>query len=163
MFGQVILSPLPGISHVSGGWGDGEVVFNIRGKCTNHWASRPNIMMESTDRLPYCVDNLSRAGAVEHWYACQRAIHINKSRPHPLFGHRGEYEDSTEYPLLERPSNALICTLHIQYFSVLHETKSVWNNIRGMFEMNCLFLSGDFKFQVSPKVLISCPRSTPHG
>ena len=30
--------------------------------------------------------------------------------------------------------------------------------IRGMFEMNCLFLSGDFKFQVSPKVLISCPR-----
>ena len=33
--------------------------------------------------------------------------------------------------------------------------------IRGMFEMNCLFLSGDFKFQVSPKVLISCPRSTP--
>ena len=34
---------------------------------------------------------------------------------------------------------------------------------RGMFEMNCLFLSGDFKFQVSPKVLISCPRSTPHG
>ena len=35
--------------------------------------------------------------------------------------------------------------------------------IRGMFEMNCLFLSGDFKFQVSPKVLISCPRSTPRG
>ena len=33
--------------------------------------------------------------------------------------------------------------------------------LRGMFEMNCLFLSGDFKFQVSPKVLISCPRSTP--
>ena len=23
--------------------------------------------------------------------------------------------------------------------------------------MNCLFLSGDFKFQISPKVLISCP------
>ena len=36
-------------------------------------------------------------------------------------------------------------------------------NVRGMFEMNCLFLSGDFKFQVSPKVLISCPRSTPRG
>ena len=36
-------------------------------------------------------------------------------------------------------------------------------NIRGMFEMNCLFLSGDFKFQVSSKVLISCPRSTPRG
>ena len=35
--------------------------------------------------------------------------------------------------------------------------------IRGMFEMNCLFLSEDFKFQVSPKVLISCPRSTPRG
>ena len=35
--------------------------------------------------------------------------------------------------------------------------------IRGMFEMICLFLSGDFKFQVSPKVLISCPRSTPRG
>ena len=34
-------------------------------------------------------------------------------------------------------------------------------HLRGMFEMNCLFLSGDFKFQVSPKVLISCPRSTP--
>ena len=32
-----------------------------------------------------------------------------------------------------------------------------------MFEMNCLFLSGDFKFQVSPKVLIPCPRSTPRG
>ena len=30
------------------------------------------------------------------------------------------------------------------------------SSIRGMFEMNCLFLSGDFKFQVSPKVLISC-------
>ena len=29
--------------------------------------------------------------------------------------------------------------------------------------MNCLFLSGDFKFQVSPKVLIPCPRSTPRG
>ena len=26
-------------------------------------------------------------------------------------------------------------------------------NIRGMFKMNCLFLSGDFKFQVSPEVL----------
>ena len=37
------------------------------------------------------------------------------------------------------------------------------NKIRGMFEMNCLFLSGDFKFRVSPKVLISCPRSTPRG
>ena len=37
------------------------------------------------------------------------------------------------------------------------------DSIRGMFEMNCLFLSGDFKFQVSPKVLISCPRSTPRG
>ena len=36
-------------------------------------------------------------------------------------------------------------------------------NIRGMFEMNCLFLSGDFKFQVSPKILISCPRSTPRS
>ena len=35
--------------------------------------------------------------------------------------------------------------------------------LQGMFEMNCLFLSGDFKFQVSPKVLISCPRSTPRG
>ena len=35
--------------------------------------------------------------------------------------------------------------------------------VRGLFEMNCLFLSGDFKFQVSPKVLISCPRSTPCG
>ena len=35
--------------------------------------------------------------------------------------------------------------------------------VRGMFEMNCLFLSGDFKFQVSSKVLISCPRSTPRG
>ena len=37
------------------------------------------------------------------------------------------------------------------------------SELRGMFEMNCLFLSGDFKFQVSPKVLISCPRSTPRG
>ena len=36
-------------------------------------------------------------------------------------------------------------------------------DIRGMFEMNCLFLSGDFKFHVSPKVFISCPRSTPRG
>ena len=33
--------------------------------------------------------------------------------------------------------------------------------IQGTFEMNFLFLSGDFKFQVSPKVLISSPRSTP--
>ena len=33
--------------------------------------------------------------------------------------------------------------------------------LRGMFEMNCLFLSEDFKFQVSTKVLTSCPRSTP--
>ena len=40
---------------------------------------------------------------------------------------------------------------------------SAESNLRGMFEMNCLFLSGDFKFQVSPKVLISCPRSTPRG
>ena len=40
---------------------------------------------------------------------------------------------------------------------------AVNKDIRGMFEMNCLFLSGDFKFQVSPKVLISCPRSTPRG
>ena len=29
-------------------------------------------------------------------------------------------------------------------------------HIQGMFKMNCLFLSGDFKFQVSPKMLISC-------
>ena len=36
-------------------------------------------------------------------------------------------------------------------------------HVRGMFEMNCLFLSGDFTFQVSPKVLIPCPRSTPRG
>ena len=35
--------------------------------------------------------------------------------------------------------------------------------IRGMFEMNCFLLSGDFKFQVSPKVFISSPRSTPRG
>ena len=35
------------------------------------------------------------------------------------------------------------------------------DNIRGMFEKNYLFLSGDFKFQVRPKVLISSPRSTP--
>ena len=35
------------------------------------------------------------------------------------------------------------------------------SNVRGMFEMNCLFLSGDFKFQVSPKVLISCPEVLP--
>ena len=32
--------------------------------------------------------------------------------------------------------------------------------LRGMFEKNCLFLSGDFKIQVGPKVFISCPRST---
>ena len=41
--------------------------------------------------------------------------------------------------------------------------KQKTSNVRGMFEMNCLFLSGDIKFQVSPKVLISCPRSTPRG
>ena len=40
---------------------------------------------------------------------------------------------------------------------------AVFEHLRGMFEMNCLFLSGDFKFQVSPKVLISSPRSTPCG
>ena len=39
----------------------------------------------------------------------------------------------------------------------------IYSLIRGVFEMNCLFLSEDFKFQVSPKVLISCPRSTPRG
>ena len=39
----------------------------------------------------------------------------------------------------------------------------IFEHLRGMFEMNCLFLSGDFKFQVSPKVLILCPRSTPRG
>ena len=40
-----------------------------------------------------------------------------------------------------------------------HVMKWMFSNvsIRGMFEMNCLFLSGDFKFQVSLKVLISCP------
>ena len=32
--------------------------------------------------------------------------------------------------------------------------RNVCNDLRGMFEMNCLFLCGDFKFQVSPKVLI---------
>ena len=37
------------------------------------------------------------------------------------------------------------------------------SNIRGMFEKNCLFLSGDFKFQVSPKVLIPCHQRTLRG
>ena len=36
-------------------------------------------------------------------------------------------------------------------------------NKRGMLENNCFFLSGDFKFQVSPRVLISSPRSTSRG
>ena len=35
--------------------------------------------------------------------------------------------------------------------------------IRGMFEKNRLFLSGDFKFQVSPKVLIPYLQRTLRG
>ena len=46
---------------------------------------------------------------------------------------------------------------------IKQEVTKYVSSVRGMFEMNCLFLSGDFKFQVSPKVLISCPRSTPRG
>ena len=50
-------------------------------------------------------------------------------------------------------------------FTVLctNSADKIKDKVRGMFEMNCLFLSGDFKFQVSPKVFISCPRSTPRG
>ena len=53
----------------------------------------------------------------------------------------------------------------IYFLSTSHPNMSYQDSgqLRGMFEMNCLFLSGDFKFQVSPKVLISCPRSTPRG
>ena len=50
---------------------------------------------------------------------------------------------------------------HIRVIEHMITTKHL--KLRGMFEMNCLFLSGDFKFQVSPKVLISCPRSTLRG
>ena len=50
----------------------------------------------------------------------------------------------------------------LSHSRISHEYSSLFI-IRGMFEMNCLFLSGDFKFQVSPKVLISCSRSTPRG
>ena len=53
-----------------------------------------------------------------------------------------------------------LISLHCPQEELLHPWPC---KIRGMFEMNCLFLSGDFKFQVSPKVLISCPRSTPRG
>ena len=35
--------------------------------------------------------------------------------------------------------------------------------LQGMFEKICLFLSGDLKFQVSLKVLISCHQRTPRG
>ena len=78
--------------------------------------------------------------------------------------------------LLETPSNKIkvhisnwyICDL-VFTVSTKHRRK-MWDDYwgrgakgRGVFEMNCLFLSGDFKFQVSSKVLISCPRSTPRG
>ena len=53
------------------------------------------------------------------------------------------------------------CTVRLGFSKLLGTLRC--DKIRGMFEMNCLFLSGDFKFQVSPKVLISCPRSTPRG
>ena len=53
--------------------------------------------------------------------------------------------------------------LHVISSELLYKWQAIYIYIRGMFEMNCLFLSGDFKFQVSPKVLISCPRSTPRG
>ena len=37
------------------------------------------------------------------------------------------------------------------------KSKSLSRDVRGMFEKNCLFLSGDFKFQVSPKSAHSMP------
>ena len=55
----------------------------------------------------------------------------------------------------------LINTIYADRRFTMPAVQSV--QVRGMFEMNCLFLSGDFEFQVSPKVLISCPRSTPRG
>ena len=51
----------------------------------------------------------------------------------------------------------LCCLLTEPMDTVEYTDKQIRLHIRGMFEMNCLFLSGDFKFQVSPKVLISCP------
>ena len=45
-----------------------------------------------------------------------------------------------------------------QFIKIISHYKKIGYNIyvRGMFAKNCLFLSGDFKFQVSPKELISC-------
>ena len=45
------------------------------------------------------------------------------------------------------------------YAVYLKITSTRVSYLREMFEMDCLFLSGDFKFQVSPNVLISSPRS----
>ena len=39
---------------------------------------------------------------------------------------------------------------------IKRQSNIVLLHLRGMFEKNCLFLSGDFKFQVSPKLLIPC-------
>ena len=59
----------------------------------------------------------------------------------------------------------LVCLFQLYFLLLLVTATDRFHctHIRGMFEMNCLFLSGDFKFQVNPKVLISCPRSTPRG
>ena len=72
--------------------------------------------------------------------------------------HLQGHVQAANVPLRAQSSNCLVLVFGIQsvYFYL-------FLYIRGMFEMNCLILSGDFKFQVSPKVLISCPRSTPRG
>ena len=39
----------------------------------------------------------------------------------------------------------------MSYFTHIFNINMTLLDLRGMFEMNCLFLSGDFKFQVSLK------------
>ena len=84
------------------------------------------------------------------------------------------YTDDTDLNLQSSSVSTYTPCLAQSYFFVFNKIKEYiffvfwfpvgfFLNIRGMFEMNCLFLSGDFKFQVSLKVLISCPRSTPRG
>ena len=48
--------------------------------------------------------------------------HIDKVGPTHFSLMDGNTEDVIKHPLLERTSNALICTLSIQHFSVLHDT-----------------------------------------
>ena len=55
-----------------------------------------------------------------------------------------------------------VCLKYLLTFYQIWSSK-YQRQIRGMFKKICLFLSGDLKFQVSPKLLISCHQRTPGG